>query len=188
MDSAGNLYSSLNGGDLNVVKFVPKPGTDLLVTQNFTPTVGGDGPGQIQFYDGNLYVAGDESRVIWEYDGTTGAVVNSFTSSGSGNIRAMAITGNTLYYEEIFQGRVHQFDLSTSPPSGNLLFTDTTNLARSDNMTIGPGGILVFANTDNALIQEFSSTGVFLGTLANLNNFDSSVTSVVDVVYMRRAE
>jgi hypothetical protein len=183
MDSAGNIYSSLNGGGLNVVKLVPNPGSSILVPTNFTASIGGDGPGQIQFYNGDLYVAGDESRVIYQYDGATGAELSTFTSPASGNIRAMAINGNTLYDEEIFQDRVHQFDLTQSPPTNSLLFEDTTNLNRASNMTIGPQGVLVFANADDTLIQEYSSTGVFLGTLANVKNFDSSLTGNWDVLY-----
>jgi hypothetical protein len=183
MDSAGNLYSSLNGGGLNVVKLVPNPGSSVLVPTNFTASIGGDGPGQIQFYNGDLYVAGDESRVIYQYDGATGSEISTFTTPGTGNIRALAINGDTLYDEEVFQDRVHQFDLTQSPPPNSLLFQDSTNLNRVTNMTIGPQGVLVFANTDDTLIQEYSSTGVFLGTLANVKNFDSSLTSTWDVLY-----
>jgi hypothetical protein len=185
IDSAGNLYSSLNGGNLNVVKFVPQQGSSVLGTTNFTASAGGDGPGQIQFYNGDLYVAGDESRVIFQYNGTTGGTpVSQFSSTTSFNIRAMVITGNTLYYEEAFQNTARVFDLTNNPPTGTTLFQNSPELAKAVNMTIGPQGILVFANSTNTLVQEYSNTtGVFLGTLANVATFNSALTSVVDVLY-----
>ena len=185
VDSAGNLYSSLNGGNLNVVKLVPQQGSSVLGTTNFTANAGGDGPGQIQFYNGDLYVAGDEARVIFQYNGTTGgAPLSQFSSTTSFNIRAMAITGNTLYYEEAFQNTARVFNLSNNPPTGTTLFQNSPDLAKATNMTIGPQGILVFANANNTLVQEYSNTtGAFLGTLANVANFDSSLTSVWDVLY-----
>jgi hypothetical protein len=183
IDATGDLFSSLNGTDYNVVKLVAEPGSSVLGTENFTASIGGDGPGQIQFYNGDLYVAGDESRVIFQYDGATGAQVGDFSATGSYNIRAMAITGSTLYYEEAFQNTVREFDLSHYPPPGSTLFQDPVNLAKAINMTIGPQGILVFANANSTLIPEYSNTGKFLGTLADIKNFDSTLTGTWDVLY-----
>jgi hypothetical protein len=96
----------------------------------------------------------------------------------------MVITGNTLYYEEAFQNTARVFDLTNNPPTGTTLFQNSPELAKAVNMTIGPQGILVFANSTNTLVQEYSNTtGVFLGTLANVATFNSALTSVVDVLY-----
>jgi hypothetical protein len=183
MDADGNIYSSLLGGNLNVVKLVPQAGTHVLGTTDFTASIGGDGPGQIQFYNGELYVAGDESRVIHVYDGSTGQQVSTLGASQSGNIRALAITGNTLYYEEAFQNRVHETDLTQFPTNWTTLLVDPTNLQKAINMTIGPQGDLVFANNDNTLIPMYSSAGTFLGNLADIKTFNSTITNAWDVTY-----
>jgi len=183
-DAYGNIYSSLNGGAMNIVKFVSQPGTNVLATTDFTATVHRDGPGQIQFYNGVLYAAGDESRVIYQYNGETGVQIGQFAAPNSGNIRAMAISGSTLYYEEIFQNTAHAFDLTQNPPTGSTLFQNSPNLARASNMTVGPLGNLVFANANSPLLQEYDSqTGAFLGTLADVSTFDSSLTGSWDVLY-----
>ncbi|HEY4312488.1 MAG TPA: PEP-CTERM sorting domain-containing protein [Pirellulales bacterium] len=183
MDADGNIYSSLLGGNLNVVKLVPQTGTHLLTTVDFTASIGGDGPGQIQFYNGELYVAGDESRVIHVYNGSTGQQIGTLGAAQSGNIRAMAITGNTMYYEEAFQNRVHETDLTQLPTTWTTLLDDPTNLQKAINMTIGPQGDLVFANNNNTLIPMYNSAGTFLGNLADVKTFDSTLTNAWDVTY-----
>jgi hypothetical protein len=56
VDASGTIYASLfGGGNMNIVRFVAPPRGGPLVTQDFTPTVGGFDPGQIAFHGGNLY-------------------------------------------------------------------------------------------------------------------------------------
>ena len=69
MDTQGHVFASLGAGHETVVKLVPQIGSSVLVSQDFTASIPGDGPGQIQFYNGNLYAAGDESRVIYQFNG-----------------------------------------------------------------------------------------------------------------------
>ena len=183
LDSSGNLYSSVQGGNRNVVKLVPQPGTSVLTTVDFTSSIGGDGPGQIQFSNGNLYVAADFSRTIFRYNGTTGLLNGALSATTSYNIRAMAINGDTLYYEEAFQNRVRETNLTQTPYVWNTLIEDPTNLAKAINMTIGPLGTLVFANANSTLVQQYASDGTFLGTLADVKMFDSTLTGAWGVLY-----
>lgn len=173
VDAAGVIYSSLNQGTQNIVKMVPQPG-GMLAPVSFTADIGGFGPGQIQFHDGKLYAAGDASRRVFEYDGATGALLGSFSSSTSFNIRALAInTAGQLYYSEIFQDRVRRFDLTTTPPTGGTLFEDAARLDESQGMAIGPTGNLVLTNRANSLLQEYDAvTGAFIRTLADVASFD----------------
>lgn len=189
INDQGEVFASLNDGNDNVVKLVPQANTDILKSQNFSPTIGNFGPGQIHFYKGDLYAAGDASRVIFQYDGITGAKIRSFTVTGANNIRAMTIAGDYLYYTEIFHDRVRRFDLSQTPPTGGAFFTDKTNLDDSWNMTEGYEGRLIIANRGDPLIQQFDiNTGAFLGTLADVSDFASTLTRSWDVTYDNHLE
>jgi hypothetical protein len=184
MDGQGDVFASLGAGHETVVELVPQSGSSVLVSKDFTAAIPGDGPGQIQFYNGDLYAAGDESRVIYQFDGTTGAQIRTFSASTSFNIRAMTISGNTLYYSEIFQDRVRKFDLTQNPPTGGTFFTDSTHLNDSWNMTVGFNNVLVLANRGDTKLQEYDvTTGTYLGMLADLDNFDSALTQSWDVTY-----
>jgi hypothetical protein len=187
VDASGTIYSSLFGGNKNVVKFVAPPEGGPLVTEDFTPTIGGFGPGQIAFHGGNLYAAGDADDVIHQYDGQTGAEIRTFSASTSFNIRAMTMAGDYLYYAEIFQDRVNRFDLTQSPPSGGFFFQDAANLSEPLNVTIGHNGNLVFAGRNTPLIQEFDiDTGAFAGTIADLSAFASGISGGGDITYSPR--
>lgn len=184
VDAAGVLYSSLNQGTQNIVKLVPQS-TGLLAPVSFTADIGGFGPGQIQFHNGKLYAAGDASRRIFEYDGVTGALLGSFSSSTSYNIRAMAISdAGQLYYSEIFQDRVRRFDLTITPPAGGTLFEDAARLDESQGMALGPSGRLVLTNRASTLLQEYDAqTGAFLRTLADVATFDAALTAARDIYF-----
>src|SRR5262245_33168807 len=54
LDEHGSLFASMNTGNQNVVKLVPQSGADVLKAVDFTPSIGGFGPGQIQFHNGDL--------------------------------------------------------------------------------------------------------------------------------------
>lgn len=184
VDSNGTVYASVYQGNSNVVRFVPRPDGGPLVSEDFTSSVGGFGPAQLDFYNGDLYAAGDADDVIHQYDGQTGAEIRTFSASTSFNIRAMTIEGDYLYYAEIFQDRVHRFDLREAPPTGGMLFQDNTNLSEPVNMTVGHNGNLVFTGRDTPLIQEFDiATGAFVGTIADLSTFDATVSGADDITH-----
>jgi hypothetical protein len=179
----GTLYSSLNGGNRNIVKMVPGLG-GVYEPVDFTPSIGGFGPGQIQFHDGDLYAAGDGSRVIFQYDGVTGLEKSTIGIDGSGNIRGMTIHGDTLYFAEIFQSRLSAFDLTMDPPTGGNLVTDTEHLSEPYNMTTNDVGNLVLTSRNTPLIQEFDgTTGAFIKTLADLGTMDPAVSGSWDILY-----
>ena len=184
MNDRGEVFSILHEGDQTVVKLVPQATSDVLVPQNFTRSIGRFGPGQIDFYNGDLYVAGGTERVILQFDGETGAQVGAFSGSTSFNIHAMTIGDDTLYYSEIFQDRVYQFDLTQTPPAGGLFFSDTAGLADSTNIIIGHDGNLVMSNNANPLIQRYDrQTGAFLGTLVDISAIDPSRTNTGTIRY-----
>ena len=122
--------------------------------------------------------------MIYQFNGATGAQISTFSASTSYNIRAMTISNNTLYYSEIFQDRVRKFDLTQTPPTGGTFFTDSTHLNDSWNMTAGFNNVLVFANRADTKLQEYNATtGNYVGMLADLDNFNPSLTQSWDVTY-----
>lgn len=165
----GAIFASLHGGSQNVVRLELPPGESLYRPVSFSPSIGGFGPGQLDFHDNDVYVAGDAARYIFRYDGASGAEVDQFSVTASNNIRAMAISGDTLYYAEIFQNTVRTFDLSAAPPVGGTLFANSPQLNEPLGMAIGHNGNLFLTCRQNSLIQEFDAvSGAFVGTLANI--------------------
>jgi hypothetical protein len=159
------------------VRFVPQVGGTTLTTSNFTPSIGGNGPGQIQFYNGDLFAAGDAARQIIQYNGETGAEIRRFGVTSSFNIRGMTIHNDFAYYAEIFQERIRRMDLSQSPITGDTFITDTTNLNEPMDMIVGGNGNLFVTNRASTLIQEYDiTTGAFVKTFANLQTFNPSAT------------
>lgn len=188
MDSHGVLFASLSGGNKNVVKFVPQEGTDVLSATDFTSTIGRFGPGQMQFYNGDLYVAADTERVVKRFDGATGALKGSLVSPDPNyNIRALAIDGDRLYYAEVFQDRGREFQLSPDPPSyqGLVFWDHTGRLEKAINVTIGPNQTLVLTDQNNFFVQQYSIiTGNYLGPLVDVRTLDSAATGTWDIQYV----
>ena len=175
LDENGQLYSSTSQGHQNVVTFVPQGRFGMLSSIDFTPDIDGFGPGQIQFYNGDLYAAGDASRAIIQYHGDTGAEIRRFSVTQSFNIRGMTIADDKLYYAEIFQERIRRMDLTQSPPTGGTFITDTTNLNEPMDMIVGGNGNLFVTNRASTLIQEYDiDTGAFVGTFSNLQSFNAA--------------
>jgi hypothetical protein len=173
MDEMGQVFASTATRNRNVVKFVPQSGTDLKMAVDFTATVGEFGPGELQFYQGDLYVAGGRERAIIQFDGQTGAEIRRFSVTTSFNIRSLVIDGDELYYAEIFQDRVLKMDLTQAPPTGAAFFTDESNLNEPIAMAIGGNGNLFVTNRANTLVQEYDiETGGFVGTLVDLRSLN----------------
>lgn len=185
MDEQGRVYGSTALMNRNIVKFVPQDGTDVMQAVDFTGTIGSFGPGELQFYQGDLYAAGDQWRQIVRFDGETGAQIEMFGVTSAANIRSMVIDGDNLYYAEIFQNRVRKMDLTQSPPTGGTFFTNATALDEPVAMAIGAGGNLFITSRDNTLVQEFDiTTGLFVGTLVDLNLLNPAFTEgQCDVIY-----
>lgn len=185
MDDHGRVYASTQLRNRNIVKFVPQSGSDVMQAVDFTASVGSFGPGEIQFYQGDLYAAGDSTRQIIRFDGETGAEIEHFGVTNSFNIRGMVIDGDSLYYAEIFQERVRMMDLTQSPPTGGTFLTDPLNLNEPLAMAIGAGGNLFITNRASSLVQEFDiNTGLFVGTLVDLNVLNPAFfEGQADVIY-----
>lgn len=178
-NAAGEVFVSTSQGHQNVMKLVPQAGTDLHLAVDFTVSIGSFGPGQLQFYNGDLYVAGDTTRDIRQYDGDTGAFIQSFSAPNSFNIRGMQIVGDKLYYAEIFQERVRVHDLTQNPPPGSTLFQDTVHLVEPGSMGTGKNGHLLFTNRENGLITEYDqNSGAYLRTIVDLATFDPLIPQI----------
>lgn len=173
----GEVFVSTFGRNQNVVRLVEQAGVDYLVPEDFTPSIGGFGPAQMAFHNGDLYAAGDRSRAVIRYDGVTGAEIERIAAPSTGNIRGMTIGGDHLYYAEIFQDRISRFDLTTSPPSGGNFFQSFAYLDEPYSLEIGHTGNLFVGSRANTGIQEFDiESGEFIGTFVNLLDFDPTIT------------
>jgi outer membrane protein assembly factor BamB len=192
-NAAGEVFVSTSQGHQNVMKLVPQVGTDLHLAVDFTVSIGSFGPGQLQFYNGDLYVAGDTTRDIRQYDGDTGAFMQNFSVPNSFNIRGMQIVGDKLYYAEIFQERIREMDLTQNPPSGSTLFVDTVHLVEPGSMGTGKDGHLLFTNRENGLVTEYDQhTGTFIRTIVDLATFDPLIPQIGNldkgVVYFQQLD
>ena len=185
MDDQGQVYASTAMRNRNVVKFVPQVGTDVKTAIDFTATLGEFGPGEMQFYQGDLYVAGGRDRGIVQFDGQTGVEISRFSVTTSFNIRSLVIDGDDLYYAEIFQERVRKMDLTQSPPTGGTFLTDVTNLNEPIAMAVGGNSNLFITNRAGTLVQEFDiDTGAFVGTFVDLHALNPAFFAQdADVVY-----
>jgi len=185
MDDQGQVYASTATRNRNVVKFVSQPGTDVKTAIDFSATIGEFGPGEMQFYQGDLYVSGGRDRSIVQLDGQTGAEISRFSVTTSFNIRSLVIDGDDLYYAEIFQERIRKMDLTQSPPTGDTFLTDETNLLEPIAMAIGANGNLFITNRASTLVQEFDIiTGAFVGTFVDLNALSPAFFAQdADIVY-----
>ena len=172
VDGQGNVYSSTHTGHENVVKFIPQPGTDVLTAVDFTAKIGDFGPGQIQFYKGDLYVAGGSTAEVRQFNGVTGAPVRQFSVTGSSRFLAMTIAEDKLYYAELFQDRVRKMDLTQNPPTGGTLLLDLNRLSDPIVLTIGGNGHLFVVGQTTGNIQEYNAeTGAFVRTFVDQSVF-----------------
>ena len=178
VDPSGVIHVSLRGGAQNVVRLVPHPNDDhQLVAEDLTPSIGNFGPGLISFHrSGDLFVAGDASRVVFRYDANTGKQIDSFTLTGCCNMVGLTLENDSIYVAEYFQRRILRFDVSASPVTGATFVPATNNLNRPLGMTIGHNGNLMVANDAGRRIQEFEiGTGNYLGEFIDLSTVGVSI-------------
>lgn len=182
VDADLNIYVALRGGSQNVLKLVRGGGGEYEVT-SFTSSIGGFGPGLIDFTEGGeLIVAGDASRELLRYDGATGELIDTFTHSGCCNIVGLLVDKQYAYAGEYFQQRILRFDLAMEPVQGEIFIPATDELDRPLGMTVGADGTLVVVNVTSTAIQEFSpADGAFIRTFRDLE--DLGVPGAVDIHY-----
>lgn len=181
----GAVFASLLGGTRNVVRLVAQQGSSVRKAINFSPSISGLGTGQLAIYENDVFVAGDSARHIYRYDGQTGAEITNFTVTGSNNIRGMAIKDSTLYYAEIFQNTVREFDLTQDPLVGETLFASSPFLDEPLHLAIGHTGNLIITSRESSLIQEFDPvSGQFLRTFVDVSDFEPVLTGNYMIEYV----
>jgi hypothetical protein len=169
----GAIFGSLFGGSKSVVQLVLQSGSSVLQAVPFSPSIGNFGPGQLGTYQGDVYAAGDRSRVVFQYDGQTGAELDALTVTGGANIRGMVIHGSRLFYAEVFQNTIRKFDLTQDPRVGETFFANSPDVNEPFHLAIGHTGNLFVSSRQSTLIQEFDiDTGEFVRTLTDIATFE----------------
>jgi len=163
----GNLYvTNWNGAAAKVARFDPATGNYL---GDFVTTADNGGMGRAAGLafgpDGNLYVASTDTGEVLRFDGTTGAYIDVFVSSGTLNSPEGLVFGQdgNLYVGGYNDNAVYKFDGST----GALIFqfdpTDTAKLKTPEDMTFGPDGNLYVASDDGSKVVRYNpNTGAYI--------------------------
>jgi hypothetical protein len=175
VDGAARIYVALRGGTQNVKRFT---WTGSYI-DDFTPSLGGFGPGQIGFSaSGDLIVGGDVSgnSSVYRYDGVTGNLIDTFRRDGFQNVVGLLVDGDRVYSGSYFNGAIARYELSVTPVAGTTFIAADIRTRKVIGMTIGHTGNLLIASSENGAVQEYDIvTGAFVRTFLNFG--------VVDIKY-----
>ena len=158
-----NLYVSSQLND-SIVRFNGPTGAfiDVFVAAG---SGGLDGPSGIQFYNGDLFVAGRFSNAAYRYDGTTGAFELTI---GSGVLNTafgldFGPDGN-LYVASGAANRINRFNPITGADLGAFVATASGGLSSPIGIEFGTSGELFAASFNTDSIKAYNgTTGAFLG-------------------------
>jgi WD40 repeat protein len=114
----------------------------------------------------NLYVASSSSVQVLQFNGSTGAFVNTFVPAGSGGLTLpYALTfgsdGN-LYVSSESGNQVLQYNGATGAFLSTFVSTASGGLLDPFGLTFGPDGNLYVASQSNQVLRYNGSTGAFL--------------------------
>lgn len=108
----------------------------------------------------------NQFSTIQRLNGDTGAVVDSFAvPNGNFSAASVAIVGSKGYYTELGDTNIYKFDLATHADEG-VAFTISNTQGFTNGITTDAAGNLWFADGGSGALQEYSTTGAFLGSHA----------------------
>lgn len=179
----GNLFASIGGGILRFdgATGAPLPAPGKTGATFVTPGDGNllKGGHALAFGpDGHVYVTSTHTNEILRFDGSSGAFLGAYVSSGSGGLsEPNALTfgeDGRLYVGGIGSDAVHRYrgpsepspggfvDNFVSPGSGGL------NSMPSGGLQFGPGGDLYISDRDASSVLRYNgSTGAFIGVVVS---------------------
>ena len=112
----------------------------------------------------SFFWAINQFQTIQKLNGDTGAVVDSFAvPGGGGSAASVAIVGGTGYYTNLGDSNIRKFDLATHADLG-VAFTISGTVGYTNGITTDSSGNLWFADGANGNLQEYSTSGTFLGS------------------------
>jgi len=171
--------SLLVGSAFRIAKFDASTGASLGV---FVPSLLGSG--QMLFDirygpDRSLYAALDSCACIRRYDGTSGAFIDDFVASGSGDIAepltlAFSANGQDLVVADDIYQRVHRYDGSTGAFVDLFIPSGSGGLGHVGQMAFGPGGdLFVASGFTNSVLRYSGTDGAFEGVFATGNGLSA---------------
>ena len=114
----------------------------------------------------SFFWAINQFQTIQKLNGDTGAVVDSFAvPNGQFSAASVAIVGSKGYYTELGDQNIYKFDLATHADEG-VAFTISNTQGYTNGITTDSSGNLWFADGGNGALQEYSTSGTFLGAHA----------------------
>jgi outer membrane protein assembly factor BamB len=169
-EGPGGIYGAANTlGAGAVFRFNTSPPSPFIpfgAPGNLTTPVGMTfGP------NGNLYVGSVSPSglgQILEYNGSTGAFINTFVSPGSGGLSAppwsLIFAGGRLLVSSGQRG-VLSYNATTGAFQGTFVTPGSSGLSSVSYMVFGPDGNLCISNGSlNDVLRFDGATGAFLGT------------------------
>lgn len=159
----GALYVSSQLND-SILRFNAATGTFIDV---FVPTASGglDGPSGIQFFGGDLFVAGRHSNAAYRYDGSTGAYEITIGTGALNTAYGLDFgpDGN-LYVASGASSQVVKFNPSTGANLGAFVAAGSGGLSAPIGVEFGPSGHLYAASFNTDSVKRYDgTTGASLG-------------------------
>ena len=181
-----NIFISVQRGHEGVLKF----DMDGQFISTYGPSLGGFGPGEIEFMaNGDLLIAGDISNgsALYRFSGEDAQIVDSKSSCNASNVIGLAHAGSYAFTVGIFSANVSRFDISSTPFScSSFISTAVTSTTRyqTQTMTItADGNLLVIPQKGTSKVYD-SSTGEFIeDLLVSSELVNKAVYSSIDERY-----
>lgn len=170
-DAAGVVFGA--NGNLFVVSSNtnPPPGGQVITELNgatgtaiTTAGTPNDPEGITRGPDGNIYVAGGDGKDVLEFNGSTGAFIKEFVTSGSGGLTsargvAFGPDGN-LFVASFGTNQILEYNGTTGAFIGS--FADATGscsgLSLPRDVTFGPNGNLFVSSYGSGDVFEFNGS------------------------------
>jgi outer membrane protein assembly factor BamB len=167
VNSQGDIFVGLRNGTQNILKLT-NDGNGNYASSNFTNNPFGQfGPGMFEFHsNGNLFVAGDNSMTLFEFNGSTGSLIRSFSITGTSTVLGLTINDDDLFVAEYFADQIQKYDISSPPYSGSHIIDDPVNLSRPLGITYNHvDNWLTIANETTGQIQLYDDNNDYVGLL-----------------------
>src|SRR4029077_5024378 len=138
----------------------------------------------------DVYVVDGESQAIDTYDPNTGALLSSFSVSGSGNfsgftaVQIATDAAGNVYFPNAVSNEVQVFDPSGAAPSGvaaTITGSGANTLSAPTGVAVDSSGDIWVADTGKNRIEGLARSGVFLTQIASPGVQDVAIDTAGDV-------
>ncbi len=113
----------------------------------------------------SFFWAVNQFTEVNKLDGDTGAIVDHFVVPGHTSLVAsVAIIGGTGYYTQLGDTTIRKFDLATHNDLGTAFTLTQPTAGWTNGITTDASGNLWFADGGAGKLQEYTTSGTFLGS------------------------